>query len=86
MSRQREGFVTAYIKASLLVLGLFLLLQYVKGKHDNGAYFHSQNAAANPACHHKPPPGALNENTVKTIRIGFNCDAKVQRSYRYKAQ
>lgn len=63
-SGQKERFVTTLIKASVLSPGLFSLRQYVKGKHNNGAYFHSPNATANLVCHHKPPMSLLSENAV----------------------
>lgn len=56
--------MTTLIKASVLGPGLFLLRQYVKGKHHNGAYFHSQHATGNPVCLHKPPRSSLSENAV----------------------
>lgn len=56
---QGERFATSSTEASTLDPGLFLLRQYVGGKHHNGAYFHSRHAAANPVCHQKPPLSPL---------------------------
>lgn len=51
-------------KTSVLGPGLFLLCPCVKGKHHNGAYFHSQNATVNLVCHHVPPMSPLSEKTA----------------------
>lgn len=56
--------MTTLFKASTLGLRLFLLCQYVKRKHRNGLYFHSQNATANPARPYKTLLSPLSENDV----------------------